>query len=347
MNGGSTMELSEWPGEGAVHVPACRVAAHALLKAFQEDRFIFGYSGHFSDDLTGRLLDLSDSITTAMSGQPAHRRRLAFLLVEAYQNIIRHRAGMPAHIEQGEGRSFFFCRANPSGHDLVAINGVCKGRVGAIAAQLDAVRGLDHAELKELSMRMLQLPSVGRGAGVGFIEMTRRSGNDLGHMLRGLGPEHALFALAVRSGDTHPHEKVLREAAILHGTVVMNDILLFHAGHVPTSFSSVIASMLRNDVEPPGDPGRATRREALYSTWAEVLHGVCADARSVCVLARTPGGMVMVQGVEVCHEETQSIMQALSIAASGMPDTGRDAGGPVLTVHGHGERRVLLIAERC
>lgn len=44
---------------------------------------------------------------------------------------------MPKHIEDGEGRSFFFCRANPVGQDLVAINGVYKSRVGSSAARLD------------------------------------------------------------------------------------------------------------------------------------------------------------------------------------------------------------------
>lgn len=325
---------------------ACRVTAKALLQAFRQDRFIFGYSAHFGDDLSARLLDLSDSINSAMSGRSVERKRLSFLLVEAYQNIIRHRAGMPKHIEEGEGRSFFFCRANPNGQDLVAINGVYKSRVEGIAAQLDAVRGLDHAELRELSMRLLQRPSEGRGGGVGFVEMTRRSGNDLGHMLRGLGSDHALFALAVRTGETHPHEKIICDAATLHGTVVMNDILLFHAGHMPPAVVDVIASMLRNDVDPTIDPAQAAQREERYRAWADLFGEISPARRCACVLACTATGPVLVQAVELDSGDADSALHVMMDRTVGSGTGVLGQGAPELTLDDADSRPVILVTLR-
>lgn len=269
-----------------------RICAAALLRAFAEDRFIFGYSGHFGDDLSAQLLDLSDGIIAAMSGEKTQRKRLAFLLVEAYQNIIRHRAGLPDHIEHGEGRSFFTFRADPDSQSMVAINGVYKHAVEDICRHLEAVRGLDHAELKSLSMRMLERQSESRGAGVGFIEMARRSGNDLGHMMRGLGPEHDLFALAVRCGVGHDHERILRDAATLHGTVVMNDILVFHAGVLTRTVSEVVAGII-GQAAPDQDTSLAV---ASYRRWVSHVLGSTPTVRSTFLLARTPLGLVMVKG---------------------------------------------------
>lgn len=277
--------------------------AYALARAFRADHSVFGYSGHFGDDLSARLLELSDRITEEMSGRSAHRRRIAFLLVEAYQNIIRHRAGLPRHIEHGEGRSFFFFRANPEGQDLVAINGVHKAQVEAIQGQLNTIRGLDHAELKELSLEMLQRASTSRGAGVGFIEMTRRSGNELGHMLRGMGPDHALFALAVRSGAAYAPERVLRDGAILHGTVVMNDILLFHVGRVSPGACAVIADMVRHDADTVERAEVAKGRAQLHAALDGALNQLAPSARRVCVLARENDGVVLILGVDTEHTD--------------------------------------------
>ena len=325
---------------------ACMVTAQALVHAFRNDRFILGYSGHFGDDLTSRLLDLSDQLITAMSGPSAQRKRLAFLLVEAYQNIIRHRADLPTHVSSGEGRSFFSCRANPAGQDLVAINGVSRWRVDALADQLAAIRGMDHTELKELSMRMLQLPSEGRGAGVGFIEMTRKSGNDLGHMLRGLGEDHALFALAVRTGDAHPHEKIIREAAILHGTVVMNDILLYHAGHSMPGVSSVVADVISNDLEGVDEVGPAEACGTCYARTAVLLEELSPGRRSVCVIARAAEDLLLIQGVETdavgAAEQLVSLKGRLAITDV----TGPNGPAASASVGGSPERPILLVAQR-
>lgn len=288
--------------------------AIGLLKTFALDRFVFGYSACFGDDLTARLLDLSDAVLEHIGEAKSNRRKVAFLLVEAYQNIIRHRAGLPAHIDRGEGRSFFCFRANPEGQDLVAINGVRKSAVEDIVRQLDAVRGLDHAELKAISMRMLQAPSEGRGAGVGFIEMTRRSGNDLGHMLRGLGPEHDLFALGVRSGETYPYERIMREAAALHGNVVMSDILLYHAGHQPPTVVETICDMLLHDVAPTCLKGRPKRCAEIYRYWSERFSAVVPGGRTACVLASTSHGLILQQTLEVTVKEGAAVFGQLEVA---------------------------------
>ncbi|HEX2616248.1 MAG TPA: DUF6272 family protein [Flavobacteriales bacterium] len=275
---------------------------HALFQAFRNDRFFFGYSGVFRDDHTERLLQLSDAIVDEVVVERSSRKKLAFLLIEAYQNIIRHRAELPPHVARGEGRSLFLFRADPEGQDLVAINGVHKRNVPDMERQLDAISGLDRSQLKEISMQMLVQGSKGeRGAGVGLIEMARRSGNDLGYMLRGLGPEHNVFALAVRLGQAYPHEKVIRDGAVLHGTVVMNDILLFQTGVMPANVRRAMADIVREDSDERS--ARAHAREAVYLTAIDAVDQVRAGRRGVCVLAKEGDHYALVQGTLLSPEE--------------------------------------------
>lgn len=326
--------------DDVLHMQRYRTCASALVRAFAGDRFIFGYSGHFGDELSAQLLDLSDGIISAMSGEKAHRKRLAFLLVEAYQNIIRHRAGLPLHIEQGEGRSFFTFRADREGQSMVAINGVHKRSVEDICRHLDAVRGLDHAELKSLSMRMLEQRSESRGARVGFIEMARRSGNDLGHMLRGLGPEHALFALAVRCGIGHEHERILRDAATLHGTVVMNDILLFHAGVLTVAVAEVVAGIIQH-AAPDRDTSRAV---ACYYRWTSRMLSALPDAQSTFLLARTPQGLIMVKGLVAAEQDPLSLQERMMVDDPDVLPDDRSTTREEVVMEGDGNDCIVLLS---
>lgn len=54
-----------------------------LLRAFAGDRFVFGYGASFGDELTARLLDLSDAVLEHIGEAKSNRRKVAFLLVEA------------------------------------------------------------------------------------------------------------------------------------------------------------------------------------------------------------------------------------------------------------------------
>ncbi len=238
--------------------------AHSLYQALRDDRSVFAYSGAFHDEHTGRLITLGEA-SAGGEGRGATRGRLAFIMVEAYQNILRHRAALPPQVERGEGRSLFLLRCGSEGQQVVvAVNPVKKSDVTGLRTALHKLHGMDPSQLKNLFLSGLQQPSdkPRRGAGLGLIEMARRSGSDLGYTLRGLGPDHELFILAVRLGSEQAYDGVLTEAAVLHGTVVQQDLLLLHIGERPVPVQEAVLRMLEEDVDDLA--GRADLRGRAY-----------------------------------------------------------------------------------
>lgn len=238
--------------------------AHSLYQALRGDRSVFAYSGAFHDEHTGRLIALGEASVNS-DGRGTARGRLAFIMVEAYQNILRHRAALPPQIERGEGRSLFLLRCGYGGDQVVvAVNPVKKSDVMGLRSTLHRLHGMDPSQLKNLFLSGLQSTSdqPRRGAGLGLIEMARRSGSDLGYMLRGLGPDHELFILAVRLGSEREYHGVLNEAAVLHGTVVQQDLLLLHIGDRPVPVQEAVLRMMEEDVD--DHSGRAGLRGRAY-----------------------------------------------------------------------------------
>jgi Family of unknown function (DUF6272) len=262
--------------------------AHPIYMALRGDRSVFLYSGAFHDEHTGRLIALGEAAAEGGDGRGAARGRLAFIMVEAYQNILRHRAVLPPQVERGEGRSLFLLRCGEDGQQVVvAVNPVKKSDVTGLRTALHKLHGMDPSQLKNLFLSGLQHTSdqPRRGAGLGLIEMARRSGSDLGYTLRGLGPDHELFILAVRLGSDRAYDGVLTEAAVLHGTVVQHDVLLLHIGTRPVPVQEAVLRMLEEDVDTSG--GRSDLRGRAYLAANGFLSSVREGGeRYFCALTR-------------------------------------------------------------
>jgi hypothetical protein len=60
--------------------------------------------------------------------------------------------------------------------------------------------------------------------------MARRSGQDLRHDVRELGPDHVLFLLQARFGDHPEIDRGIAMTAVLSGTIIQQDIVLLFKG---------------------------------------------------------------------------------------------------------------------
>ncbi len=293
--------------------------AHSIFQALRGDRFAFAYSGAFHDEHTARLISLGEEAILEKDARASTRGRLAFVMVEAYQNILRHRAPLPPQVEQGEGRSLFILRCQGDGQQVVAVNPVKKADVLGLRQTLHRLHGMDPSQLKSLFLSGLQKDSNGprRGAGLGLIEMTRRSGSDLGYMLRGLGEEHELFILAVRMGAERPYAGILSDAAVLHGTVVQQDIVLVHTGERTVGIQEAVLRMVEED--------GATRTESAIARGRAYLAGMgCLrdlateqagddqqSGRWIFGLSRDNGHFSMAIGRLVARDTAQRIAESI------------------------------------
>ncbi|MBK8615290.1 MAG: hypothetical protein IPN85_17910 [Flavobacteriales bacterium] len=262
--------------------------AYALYKGLHDDTFSFGYAGAFHDEHTARLIALGEAAMEHAGAQRNARQRLAYVMVEAYQNIIRHRAPLPEGIARGCGRSMFLLRCHPEAQQVIAQNPVSKSDLVELQDALDGLSGLDAAQLKERFLNKLsnEGPRERGGAGLGLIEMARRSGQDLRHDFRGLGEEAVLFLLQVRFGAHSAIDTGIPMAAILAGTVVQEDILFFFKGPQLAGANEAIVQLAEKDLDERNDRAQERKRGLLAAI--EVLerlggpgsHGIMLMARN-------------------------------------------------------------------
>ncbi|MDX9749847.1 MAG: SiaB family protein kinase [Flavobacteriales bacterium] len=185
---------------------------HRLYEVLEGRDLTFIYGDEFVDDRTAAIMGIGQETMDGRAEKPM-RSRLSFVLVEAFQNIIRHRA-------QEGGRSMLMVQRGGAGCVVSAVNPVTVEEGRALRQRMESIHGLDLAQLKALFLQRLQGSSTSArgGAGLGLIEMARRSGRTPQYQLWPGDDGRQLFALHVRLGEEAP-EVDLDAMRWLHGTV--------------------------------------------------------------------------------------------------------------------------------
>jgi hypothetical protein len=158
---------------------------YELQKIFSEDRFAMIYMANFSDELTELILGIQN-----IRSDDIHqlRKRISFLATESYQNIIRHCIATPAESNELSPH-FFLTRSFEKNHFIATKNIVDKAAKEKIEQKLNTIKRLDDKELKALYLDILNNQEISKkgGAGLGFIEMARKSKHPINYLFEPIG----------------------------------------------------------------------------------------------------------------------------------------------------------------
>lgn len=237
--------------------------ALALYASFAGDRLTFLYSGSFHDEHTARLIALQEEFLEREGAPRALRGKLAFAMVEAYQNIVRHRVRDHALLN-GAGRSLFLLRSSPEVHEVTAMNAVDAADEQKLHAALEGLSGMDLQQMKQVFLRGLQNETRTHrgGAGLGLIEMARRSGNPLHHGFTPIDAGHARFTLQVLVGGSGVRRSGDADLRSMHRMVVENGITLICRGDLPAVMQENLLRMIERDLD--DDQARAGRAKHAF-----------------------------------------------------------------------------------
>ena len=151
------------------------------------------YRGDFSDDLSNKILSLAENTMEHSSESTSMKKKVYFIMVESLQNITRH--NQVSEKQNKDGSSFFVIQRMEKEYYITSGNIVENKKIDFIKSNLDKINSLDKENLKEYYKEILaqgEFSSKG-GAGLGFIEMARKSGNKLTFDFKRIDDEFSHF----------------------------------------------------------------------------------------------------------------------------------------------------------
>ena len=220
-----------------------------IFSELKDDDMTLLYSGSFSDSVTDMIIDLSGSHFESNPALMKLHRKTGFLIAECFQNIVRHNE---SDIENG-----YFVSRNAHGNLFIASGNVIKTEMtGALSEKLDHLNTLEKDELKEIYLKTLSNEEISEkgGAGLGLIEMARKTGNKLDYSFVDIGNNLSYFYFQLKmelpSGDDGKagREYDLSHTMELRIQMLEENIFMVYKGDVSAESIAPMTDMIEQSV---------------------------------------------------------------------------------------------------
>ncbi|MCR5455119.1 MAG: SiaB family protein kinase [Bacteroidales bacterium] len=151
--------------------------AYPLYKHTKGGRLEYSYRGIVDSTIVEHILALAEANFTDTKEQILVRKRVYFIMVECLQNITRHQD--IADDPDFDQSALFTLKRKEQSYSITSANLIYDHAIEALREKIDKINAMDADQLKEYAKQVLSngtFSSKG-GAGLGLIEMARKSGS--------------------------------------------------------------------------------------------------------------------------------------------------------------------------
>lgn len=163
---------------------------------FNDNGVMLAFRGDISSPLLDGLLDVAERKLTLMGCANSVRKKAFHILVECLQNLHKH--GTDDRNEPGNGVVIMV--STPEGIRIATGNAIPKSIYPDIQQRIDKLNELDP-EVRRMQYKDQlvngNLSDLG-GAGLGFIDIARKSGNELEYSFSPMDEERLFFCFNVK-----------------------------------------------------------------------------------------------------------------------------------------------------
>ena len=151
-----------------------------LHKTMLTKNLILVYEGEFTQDITKSVLAMAERNMESMGEESGIKRKVFNVMVECLQNICKHAESFDENT-YGKNTAIFMIGKHDSEYFITSGNPILSDKVADMSRKLEDINNLDKEGLKQLYKDIIKngkLSSKG-GAGLGFVDMARKSGKKL------------------------------------------------------------------------------------------------------------------------------------------------------------------------
>jgi hypothetical protein len=169
-----------------------------LHRTMMSQKLILVYQGDFTQETTKSILAMAERNIDSSGEDSSIKRKVFNVMVESLQNIVKH----SDELVDGETRShaaIFLIGREANRYTIMSGNPIRKSNIPALKEKLERINGLDKDGLKELYKEIIKNTTISEkgGAGLGFVDMARKSGEKLEFVFPEMAGDYSFFCLKV------------------------------------------------------------------------------------------------------------------------------------------------------
>jgi hypothetical protein len=171
---------------------------YEFYKSMKEHEITLVYEGEITHQITKAFTSLTESNMAKEEENGMVQKKVFHVMVECLQNISKHADDFVSSSEYlFSGRGIFLVAKGKDDYSVTTGNAVENAKIPILKSMLDEINSLDKEELTEMYKKQIKegrLSDKG-GAGLGFIDIKRKTGKNLEYHFLPINEQASFFLL--------------------------------------------------------------------------------------------------------------------------------------------------------
>jgi len=289
----------------------------------QKDDLEYIFRGDFSVEIVRSIMDLAKTTLEEASDTQKIKSKIYYIMGESLQNIARHNTESFDQIS--DKYSLFAIHKKNLKYYITTGNLIEINDIETLKQRIEKINSLGHEDLRNFSRatRTVGTLSEKGGAGLGLIEMAKRSGNKLDYDFKEINDQFSYFylnteipVLGTEETELDDHYKYsIENIKELHDTLVKDNVILFFKGAFNQSSLLNLLSIVENQLK------ESTITIKIYNIMVELLQNISKHADNysaevdwkpgIFLITETKDKFVLISGNYVKNAKIDSIKRKL------------------------------------
>ncbi|MCL2327309.1 MAG: SiaB family protein kinase [Bacteroidetes bacterium] len=207
-----------------------------LFDNMSKNNLQYVYRGRFTQKISDNIISIAQHTIDASLESPQVRKRIFTILVECLQNILRHQltAETQELLSTAERSGILVLQKKDTVFQITSGNVIETALMPTLQQLLEKINSFNKKELKQLYLEVLGGCTVNDkgGAGLGLIDIARKSNTELSYKFQPIDDKYAFFYLHTTiSYHNHSNQNVDFETIQdIHHIVNEQNIMLVYTG---------------------------------------------------------------------------------------------------------------------
>ena len=175
---------------------------HELYNRLEKEDIILAFRGDVTDELLDSVFQIMELKLEGSQSDIRLKKKVNHILVECLQNVYHHReeftTGEKSEIPEGNAM-FLICHDKSNRFRIITGNHMLNINIDKLKNEIDSINAMTSEELRSYYLEKLANTTLSEkgGAGLGIIDMARKSGNKLDYRFEQLNDRISFFSLIV------------------------------------------------------------------------------------------------------------------------------------------------------
>ncbi len=181
----------------------------------RDNNLLLIHKGVITPELINMVTEALEQSVTNLEQDKKVRRKLTNVFIEVFQNVGYHGVKHPNFLNS----DLIIVIKRPDYYKIGTSNIIERSRMQEIKASIDRINGLNSEEIREFYKEVLENNGMSEKgtAGLGFIDVARKTGQRLYCEFEDVDDQHVHFYFETRVLTDYSSDKILKEDKIEQG----------------------------------------------------------------------------------------------------------------------------------